>query len=671
MMEKFALHIIKANVIAALFILIVLLISHFIKGKYSSMWKYFMWLMISLSLLLPVNPLNHTAPVKLEVAQPNTVRLPAEIGQEPALPTPSRSGMSFNTQDSSVTISLSSSKISWYGLLQIFFLIWIAGIVILTIYKTALYRFSLGNLIRWSVPESDKKILEMYRYCCRKKHITKPPKLMVSPKLSSPVLAGLRETRLYIPKTNYSMEELQLVFYHELSHYKCRDLWYKMLILIVKTVYWFNPLLYKMAAEAEKDIENLCDSSVIEFCEKPERQLYSRLLLKTAAFQNHVPYLSTSLNDSTLVFKERILYMRNVSFLKTKMTPAILLSLALIGSNTLLGCAIGSSIPGTGSGFLPSGQDPDTVSADYTVGTSSSIFGSYDLPENSGTALPAANAATASGTKNTVSPSAADAAVPDTSGQKTTPEKEEEAFPFDQSTTVIATILSRSGESLGDTVTVQTQDGDVYTLATGWWTVSPGNELPVGSLAKVTFAAKEENRRLMTMYSYTMPTPEEQREQSISGVITAEGNGFISLQADNGSTYSFDLNGVRTTATDWGEGDHVNIRYWGSLQSPEVLDMTLNNPDGLGESTFKYENLDTADGNAARIKRATGTITACGENSFTIDSEERGIHLTLWYDEASLNESQLSYLDMIEPGRNVSVDFDTQTNQLAGFASMW
>ena len=61
-----------------------------------------------------------------------------------------------------------------------------------------------------------------------------------------------------------------------------------------------------MRNEAEKDIENLCDSRVVRHFSRKDRLAYGQLLLKTAALQNHVPYLSTGLNDSKLVFKERI-----------------------------------------------------------------------------------------------------------------------------------------------------------------------------------------------------------------------------------------------------------------------------------------------------------------------------------------------------------------------------
>lgn len=102
-------------------------------------------------------------------------------------------------------------------------------------------------------------------------------------RLQSPVLAGLKNTSLYLPDASYSEKELELIFAHELCHYQRKDLWYKMLLLTVNTLYWFNPFLYFMTKEAEKDVEYLCDSQVISNRSQADCAIYNRLLLKTAA----------------------------------------------------------------------------------------------------------------------------------------------------------------------------------------------------------------------------------------------------------------------------------------------------------------------------------------------------------------------------------------------------
>ena len=60
-MEFFVLHILKLNIIAASVILLVRLLAVLFKGRVSARWKYFIWLLITVSLCIPVRlPANFT-----------------------------------------------------------------------------------------------------------------------------------------------------------------------------------------------------------------------------------------------------------------------------------------------------------------------------------------------------------------------------------------------------------------------------------------------------------------------------------------------------------------------------------------------------------------------------------------------------------------------------------
>lgn len=398
-MKAFVFHILKLNIIAAVAIALVLLISGVRKNKYSARWKYYIWLVISILLLVPVQPggmkllhvqissANEEGLLSATDGSANTVvntvdgstntvsdaadgslntvsdaadgslntAADAEAASavvnmntttgEKASPESERS--ISNTQSGILshagggnTVYISLRGDLWNHILQIGVWLWLAGAALLAVYRILLYNLALHNLQRWAVPVTDKRIKSLYRKECRKKHIKNPPKLMCSSRLTSPVLAGLLKTRLYYIDSEYTMEELQFVFSHELSHYRSKDLWYKMLLMIVTTVYWFNPLLHFMLKEADKDIENLRDISVVKEFDSRERKQYQFLLLKTAvSHELRIPWLSASLNDSAQVFQDRILYMRNQRFLKRGILPAVLLTVLIVFSNVAVGAA--------------------------------------------------------------------------------------------------------------------------------------------------------------------------------------------------------------------------------------------------------------------------------------------------------------------------------------------
>lgn len=246
---------------------------------------------------------------------------------------------------------------------KIFMIVWLAGAVIKLLAEICAYCFSMRSLKRMSLPVNDLMKWKMYRDVCEQKGIRRRPELMQNAGLSTPLLAGLFRTKLYLPAVSYSAEELKLVYHHELTHYLHRDLWYKMLLRICASVYWFNPALLFMLWEADKDIENLCDAEVVRVCSRAERKLYRKLLLRTVAIDDQVPYVTASLNDSSMVFKDRILYMLNMKKLRKNVLPGVILAMVLVGGNLAFGFS-GETISGAQNTQQQAQKDGDSSGQD-------------------------------------------------------------------------------------------------------------------------------------------------------------------------------------------------------------------------------------------------------------------------------------------------------------------
>lgn len=370
--------ILKMNVAAAVMISVAIGIGHFTKDRYSSKWKYCMWLIIMLFLLIPID-FSGKSLVKIQVGKTaeessltgNTKELGVEKAVDPAekineaaannstsaglqnkasqndsLQHESNPGHSQVQTESKFSDSniVSSSVIQLdYGalplnhILNVMGIIWLCGIGFFGLVRGMRYYFSLHKMERWSYPADNEEMQELYFRICRKKHIKNPPRLLVWEGLTSPMLAGLWNPGLYVPEKAFSLEDLEFIFSHELSHYMRHDLWYKMLMLVVTTIHWFNPALYWMEREAEKDVENLCDGKMAAHYTMKDRMKYGELLLKIAASQNHIPYMSVGFSDGKRVFKDRILYMKNLRKLKEKVFPAVMLGVILVGTQAVVG----------------------------------------------------------------------------------------------------------------------------------------------------------------------------------------------------------------------------------------------------------------------------------------------------------------------------------------------
>ena len=353
-MEIFVLHILKLNIIAAVMILLVKLFAILFKGQVSARWKYFIWLLIALSLCIPVRLPANFALVDFkvqrssqqDVVNPKTENYAARSEESQQI-METVSSVSSNRKSQSETSVQRKSVVyesgKWMRIVAVMAaVIWLSVAVLKLAGELLAYYFSMRNLERMSLQVSDPVSIQMYRKACKRKHIRRIPELRQNAGLTTPLLAGLFHTKLYLPATGYSAEERKLVFYHELTHYCHRDLWYKMLLRICASIYWFNPFLLIMLKEADKDIENLCDTAVINRVNKKDHRLYRQLLLRTVAMNNQIPYVTASLNDSGMVFKDRILYMVNMRKLRRGILPGILVTVLLAGSNLVFNVSAGT-----------------------------------------------------------------------------------------------------------------------------------------------------------------------------------------------------------------------------------------------------------------------------------------------------------------------------------------
>ncbi len=358
-MAAFTLHILKMNLIAAGVILLVSLLARLIKENSASGWKYWTWFAVGVFLLVPVRiPAGNVVRVRIEAPREQE-SLPGEAlpeeGGKPENSITAAGGEAAIKASSPVPVMRvaggeAGGNFIGYYLLDAFSKIWIAGAVLIALVRILHYHLAMKSLRRWSCPVDEEKTLMIYRRICRKLQIRRPPKLWMGTRLSTPVLAGIKRTGLYLTQQEYSREELRFIFSHELTHFRRRDLWYKMFLMAVNTIYWFNPVLYWMRREADRTVENLCDGWVVKDYSAGERIRYGKLLLKTASFQSGVPYMTTGFNNTVLVFKERIRYICGINGKKERYLPAVALVAAMLAAQVMIGSAVGmAAAPETAS----------------------------------------------------------------------------------------------------------------------------------------------------------------------------------------------------------------------------------------------------------------------------------------------------------------------------------
>lgn len=114
----------------------------------------------------------------------------------------------------------------------------------------------------------------------RELKIRRKIRVRMSPDVGSPMLVGVLFPVVYMPCKEIPLDMMRLVFLHELTHYKRKDLIIKWFALFVNAVHWFNPLSYLLSANLSEACEVSCDMEVTKNMNDEEQKLYMKTILE-------------------------------------------------------------------------------------------------------------------------------------------------------------------------------------------------------------------------------------------------------------------------------------------------------------------------------------------------------------------------------------------------------
>ena len=348
-MAGFLLYVFKLNVLAALLIVLVFGVSRFLSKKYSVWWRSWIWLAVSLVLLVPVQIPDYWNVIHIQIPQQVTeervpavkeeVRVQGQEAAEETLPTENSLAASESTDLPENTSQFREQGIQMPSVYQMLAVVWLAVAALYGLYKLLGSYIVQRELKRWSMPVPDKSLEMNYQKLCRKMKVSHPPKLWMNAKVTTPLLTGLLRPRIYLPSDRYTWKELELLLSHELSHYRHHDLWYKLILQLVCIVYWFNPLLHWMRREADQDLEFLCDERIMKDGAHEERMQYNYLLAQTAAQRRNFYGLSTGFNGSLADLKKRMVNIMRAGKLKKGKFITFCFLAVFAFMNVMTGCS--------------------------------------------------------------------------------------------------------------------------------------------------------------------------------------------------------------------------------------------------------------------------------------------------------------------------------------------
>ena len=319
--------------------------------RYRARWRYWLWMVLAFALLLAPLPWSSLLPEAAEEALVPAVVLevPRTLGPaakttetnnnnsggqavRPSPPAETGGGTAAGAETAAPPAQ-TFPAIRWDRALPALWLIVAALLLLWRLLGS--WRFS-RRARRWSRAPGEA-VLAACRSAEAELGMRREIPVWICPLADSPMAVGLFRPRLLLPDEDYDARRLRFILRHELTHIRRRDLWYKLLLLAAACLHWFDPLVWLLRRQAERDLELTCDDAVTAGLSGGDRRAYGETLLADLGRRRGLASpLSTRFRGGKAAMKERL---RNLLAAPRRWGgPALAAALALVA---LAACSFG------------------------------------------------------------------------------------------------------------------------------------------------------------------------------------------------------------------------------------------------------------------------------------------------------------------------------------------
>jgi len=295
-------------------ILILLLTDFALRKKVRAVFRYWIWLLVLLKLVLPTSlslPLSLGYFFGDQLAYVDGTETTTETAQTaPAIVSPminpprteagsdtSAIATTTPTIEPAVTEPVnpqvvSASPLSWQGAV---FLAWLT--VVLTMGLLLLQRAIFVRGLVAQAKEANDSMADTLESCRERMGVKRKIGLKVSAKATSPAVCGLFQPVILVPQnltSSLNKSQLRAVLLHELAHIRRGDLWVNLAQTFLQIIYFYNPMLWLANAIIRRIREQAVDEMVLVAMGEKAQQ-YPQTLVDVAKLAFKRPALSLRL----------------------------------------------------------------------------------------------------------------------------------------------------------------------------------------------------------------------------------------------------------------------------------------------------------------------------------------------------------------------------------------
>ena len=372
--QLFSLSLSCAAVIALL-----LLLTPLLSRRFSPRWRYWAWLFVAVRLVLPIPITLPQAPIQVQAPSSLTAPVYDGMAQDEAAALPNgyqASVFSDTTYEVWYTdqqqvehhiydfalFRLTGTDGDWHLSFR-WERIWAVGFT-LSLLWLAIDYIRLCRYVRRLRRPVDESVHRTWCEQSARLGLSHPAAVYQIPGLSSPMLLGLFHPCILLP-CDLPEHVLAISIAHELTHQKRRDLWYKLLLALARCLHWFNPLVWMMVRQANRDVELCCDWDLIHDQSQAERQRYGQAILdQMTRGSRHTARLSTGCSGSNAEVFARFRAMMDLSPRRPGRWALVVALAVILVSGTLVSCQQAQTDPHQTDAWITS-LDPEAGTVSY------------------------------------------------------------------------------------------------------------------------------------------------------------------------------------------------------------------------------------------------------------------------------------------------------------------
>ena len=189
--------------------------------------------------------------------------------------------------------------------------------VIIIIVQAARYFIARRKLTKGTVCKEKKEATAIFKKIKKELNIKENVQLIYTENCDSPFTTGVFSPMIVLPyNTEYTVEQLDFILRHELTHIKNKDFIVKFIAIAVIALHWFNPICILLYFEICSMSEIHCDSETVKNYDDDMTEKYCFYMVDLSAYdyvKSKKLFYTRLISEHSSMMKRRVLNLKKAN----------------------------------------------------------------------------------------------------------------------------------------------------------------------------------------------------------------------------------------------------------------------------------------------------------------------------------------------------------------------